>query len=205
MTAESLCESKHCDVLLCCIFTFLPRHVACIGFQRGARTLAGPYSGLLMARDCGGPAVFSRGRLSFHDWAWTGRVSRGSHRRDVPKARGVRPVFRFSQAARGASDLSPAKPSDLSHRVEAIGKNPLTGSDPAKLSISRAQSSRRRVGITKPGDGIRSESGPLKPRNPRNRAKRLCRWLAYHVCRTGSLVRLVLVASIVVPPRAQWE
>ena len=70
---------------------------------------------------------------------------------------------------------------------------------------SRAQISHRREGITEPGDGIRSESGSLKPRNPRNRAKRLCRWLAYHVCRAGSLVRLVLVASIVVPPRAQWE
>ena len=31
---------------------------------------------------------------------------------------------------------------------------------------SRAQISRRREGITKPGDGIRSESGSLKPRNP---------------------------------------
>jgi hypothetical protein len=124
----------------------------------------------------------------------------------------VRSGFRLSQAARGASDLSPAKPSDLSHRVEAIGDNPLTRSDPAKLAprearwpISRAQYSRRRVGIAGHGDGIRSGSGPLKLRNPKNRAKRLCRWLAYHVCRAGSLVRLVLVASIVVPPRAQWE
>jgi len=41
------------------------------------------------------------------------------------------PVF---GGPRGASNLSPAKPSDLSHRVEAIGGNPLSGSDPAKLS-----------------------------------------------------------------------
>jgi len=38
------------------------------------------------------------------------------------RLRGVRPGFRFSQTGRGASDLTPAKPSDLSHRVEAIGK-----------------------------------------------------------------------------------
>ena len=36
--------------------------------------------------------------------------------------------------------------------------------------ISRAQYSRRRVGIAGPGDRIRSGSGPLKLRNPRNRA-----------------------------------
>ncbi len=50
------------------------------------------------------------------------------------RLRGVRPGFRFSQAGRGASDLTPAKPSDLSHRVEAIRENPLTGSDPANLA-----------------------------------------------------------------------
>ena len=33
---------------------------------------------------------------------------------------------------------------------------------------------------------------------------RLCRWLAYHACRARSLVRLVLVASIAVPPEQNW-
>src|SRR5271157_3415765 len=51
---------------------------------------------------------------------------------------GVGPGFRFSQAGRGATDLTPAKPSDLSHRVEAIRENPLTGSDPAKLAPREA-------------------------------------------------------------------
>ena len=68
--------------------------------------------------------------------------------------------------------------------------------------MSRAQSSRRRGGCAARGDRMDPGSSPLEPRSPRNRANRRCRWLAYHACRARSLVRRVLVASIVVPPRS---
>jgi hypothetical protein len=63
------------------------------------------------------------------------------------------------------------------------------------------EASRWRVGIAELGEVIRPVSVPFVLRNPRNRANRRCRWRADHVCRARSLVRLVLVASIVVPPR----
>ena len=66
--------------------------------------------------------------------------------------------------------------------------------------LSRWWPAPRRGGIIEPGEERRSVSDLLVPGNPKNRAKRRERWLAYHACRPGSLVRLVLVASIVVPP-----
>jgi hypothetical protein len=71
--------------------------------------------------------------------------------------------------------------------------------------ISRGRSSRRRMGMTELDDGNRSGSDPLRPSNPRNRTNRLCRWDAYHVCHARSLVRLVLVASMIVPSRHVWD
>ena len=80
---ESLQEPKHGDVLFCCIVTFLSHRVVDPGFERGCeiarRTVLRIADGALRWRRCR-----SRGRPSFHDWAWTGRASRGSSRRDPP-------------------------------------------------------------------------------------------------------------------------
>jgi hypothetical protein len=88
---------------------------------------------------------------------------------------------------------------------ERLGVQRIRSPPPPPWPISRAQISRRRVEIAWPGDGVRPASGPPEVGNPRNRAKRRCRWLAYHACRARSLVRLVRVASIVVPPPAAWD
>src|SRR5208337_291503 len=68
MTAESLCESRHGDVLLCCIVTFLPQRVAYIGFQRDCEIARRT---VLRVANCAGlrwPRCLSRGRLSFREW-----------------------------------------------------------------------------------------------------------------------------------------
>jgi hypothetical protein len=69
-------------------------------------------------------------------------------------------------------------------------------------AVMTSEASRRWIGTAGPGNGMRSVVGPLEAKNPRDRAKRRCRWLAYHACRARSLVRLVLVASTVGPPGA---